>query len=644
MSIPIRFLIILSTSGIVSAQEPGTIVEFNESVRDFMSEGTGYSDIDLAEYFRNQDPDVARWYQHVNTLANPWMRGRQPGTRGDDLATEYIEFHMDLAGLVPAFVDEDGNASWKQPFTFQVGRQAPTLADSGLVIDGVDLTLGEDYSVLANSGNGNITAPLTFVGYAIEDGEDGYESFGDDDDLTGRIALMLRYEPLDATGISRWTEENFTSHSSINSKMEALVDRNAAGIIMVTPPKALDGRKGLETLRSSRSYRPRTDVPVIHMTPERVDALLASSHPKGLGLDDLRKAADRDRIDTYDLPDDSMITIHTELEKPGIATRNVGGMIPGKGELADEWLIIGGHYDHLGKGYVGSRDRRSNQYHNGADDNASGIASMLVLADRLSQAAEQDSGEDRRSVMFVGFGAEEAGLHGSKYFVGNPPIDLEKVTCMMNFDMMGRISENGLQILGTGTAEEFDEMLPRHVSESVLAVSATPSGTGPSDHTSFYQEDMPVLFFFSGITDEYHTPEDEAWTVNPQGSVVILDLATGLAEELLVRDELLTFQSSDNSGPRRGSGSRVRLGIMPGYNAEIEKGILVDGVSSDTAASDAGLKKGDIMIGWNGEELPGAQALMTFLRASSPGDTIEVTILRDGQEMKMPVTLRGMDD
>ena len=634
----------LSTSAMLGlTQEPGTIVEYDESIRDFMSEGTGYSDIDLAGYFKSQDPDVAIWYQHVNTLANPWMQGRQPGTPGDDLASEYLEFHLDYSGLEPGFVDENGEPSWRQPFTFQMRRRAPSLDSSEVVDFTGNLVYQDDYTVLANSGNGDVTAPLTFVGYAIEDGEDGYDSFGDDDDLSGRIAVMLRYEPLDSSGISRWADENFSQHAGIRQKMQAVLDRNPAGVIMVTPPKAIDGRSGLESLQSSQGYRPRASVPVIHLDAKKANALLKQAHPNGNGLEQLRRAADRDRIDTLDLSDDVEVTLRTKLKQPGMPARNIGGMIPGRGELADEWLIVGGHYDHLGTGYTGSRRRNSSEYHNGADDNASGTASVLVFADRLAEFS-RESDVDHRSIMFLGFGAEEAGLHGSKYFVNNPPMPLEKVTCMINFDMMGRLGEKGLQLLGTGTAEEFDEMLPRHVSKSELVVNSTPGGSGPSDHASFYAAEMPVLFFFSGITDEYHTPDDEAWTVNPQGAIAMIDLAEDLAKELITREDLLTFKKNSTSAPRRGTGSRVRLGVMPSYDADIETGVMIDGVSDNTSASDAGLQSGDIMLSWNGDPLEGAGTLMEKLRASSPGDKVEVTVMRKGQLKKLEVKLRGIND
>jgi hypothetical protein len=468
-----------------TAGSPGTIVPFDESIRDFTSDTTAYAQIDLPAYFEQVHPDVAIWYQHVNTLANPFMEGRQPGTRGDELAAQYIEFHLSRAGLEPAFSETNETSPWRQPFRFQLGRSTPILNGSAVAMMSNDLEHGEDYTVLANSGSGQVTAPVTFVGYAIEDGVDGYDSFGEDDDLSGRIAIMLRYEPLDGVGVSRWSDEGFSSHAALRGKMAALVDRGADGIIMVTPPKALDGRSGLESLRSSRGYGSSTDMPVIHLDPDQADALLRRGHPEGLGLAALRKAADRDRVDTVDLSDAVEITINTDLIIPGIDTHNVGGVIPGSGDLADEWLVIGGHYDHLGTGYTGSRRGGSNAYHNGADDNASGTASLLVLADRLSRAA-RDSDGDRRSVMIIGFGAEEAGLHGSDFFVENPPFDLDQVTCMINFDMMGRLGDRGVQMLGTGTAVEFDDMLPRHVSKSPLLVNATPGGRGPSDHANFY--------------------------------------------------------------------------------------------------------------------------------------------------------------
>ena len=639
------FCFVLCLAHSAATQEPGTIVEYDESLRDFMSEGSGQSSIDLPAYFEQADPDVAVWYQHVNTLANPWMEGRQPGTRGDDLATEYMEFYMRQAGLQPAFKDESGDASWRQPFRFQVSRRPvpPKLQSASLMHGKSEFIRGEDYSILANSGSATVTAPMTFVGYAIEDGVNGYDSFGDNDDLSGRIAVMLRYEPLDGSGISRWSEENFSTHAGIQGKMQSLIDRNAAGIIMVTPPKAVDGRPGLETLSTTTNYRPKAEIPVVHISPSQADMLLKKAHPDGLGLSSLRKAADRDTIDTLDLNDDELLTMATSLTPGGIETRNVAGILPGKGDLAEEWLIIGGHYDHLGTGYVGSRSRGNNDYHNGADDNASGIASVLVLADRLSKTAETTD-DDRRSVLFVGFGAEEAGLHGSDYFVENPPMDLDAVTCMLNFDMMGRLGKNGLQLLGTGTAEEFDEILPRLVSETTMVVNATPSGTGPSDHTNFYTKDIPVLFFFSGVTDEYHTPEDEAWTVNPEGAIAIVNLAEKLSEELLTREDILTFRESNESSPRR-TGNSVRLGVMPGYTAQVDEGVLIEAVSSNTAAEEAGIKAGDILMSWNSKEIDGPGGLMNFLRESKPGDEVEVVLFRDGKTMEtVQIKLRGIED
>lgn len=188
-------------------------------------------------------------------------------------------------------------------------------------------------------------------------------------------------------------------------------------------------------------------------------------------------------------------------------------------------------------------------------------------------------------------------------------------------------------------------MLPRVVSETTMVVNATPSGTGPSDHTNFYNKQIPVLFFFSGITEEYHTPDDDAWTVNPEGAVAIIDLAEVLAEELITRDDMLTFRESTEGSPRRRTASSVRMGVMPGYGADVEKGVLIEAVSSNTAAEEAGIEAGDILMSWNEEPIDGPGGLMSYLRASKPGDEVEIVLLRKGMNMKtVTVKLRSIDD
>ena len=631
------------------AQDSEGRIEQAEGIRSFSPEGSSGETIDLPAYMDSIDPTAVRWYQHVQTLANPWFEGRQPGSRGGRLAAEYMSWYFDQAGLEPVFVVEEGQGpglredhdfegrSWYQPFEFNPGRSTRRLISADMKFGTRDID-PEHYTPLGNSSSGTISAPITFVGYGIEEGPDGYSSFKDTTDLTGRVAMLLRYEPLNEDGQSQWGNgESFSEYSGVDRKLQSLIDRGAAGVILVNPPGATYGRRGLESFRYTRRFRPLLDIPAVHMDQDTADALLKNSDTRGRGLERLTGLADAGRITTIDGRDTTKVELDIEISRPELPAQNVAAVLPGRGELADEWVVIGGHYDHLGHGYVGSRSN-SDEIHYGADDNASGVGAVLVLADRLS-AFKHDG--DQRSILFIGFDAEEAGLHGSKWFLDNGPIDPDSISCMINMDMMGRLRENTVSVSGTGTAEEFDELLPRLTGPTGLVVRASPGGTGPSDHSSFYSSDVPVLFFYSGDHDDYHTPRDHAWLVNPEGTARIIDLAGDIAEELAVAPKPLTFRESTEGGRARRTGAKVRLGIMPSYSSDLPTGVLIDGISSGTSASEAGLKKGDIILKWDGDEISGGSALMQKIMSHKPGDTPVLLIKRGQDEMDIPVTLKS---
>ncbi len=607
------------------------IVDAPTSVRSFSPESEVNDDI-IETYFTQSGPLSIEFYEHLTLLANPWLGGRQPGTEGSGIAGEYIVWNLSKNGLTPAFEDQ---TDWYQRFDFNVDSAPPEILSSFVAIDDIALVDGRDYVVLGNSGNGDVTAPVTFVGYAIEEGEDGYSSFDEADDLTGQIALMLRYEPLDENGASQWAGRRFSPHANIREKMNAVIRRGAVGVMLVNPPHCRDGRIGLETSASNRFGT--TNVPVIHVTEDVINAALTDET-----MQSLQSKADSSEVQTTPLMLNA--TLKTEVSTGGMQAKNIGGILKGKGDLADEWLIIGGHYDHVGYGYVGTR--HPGQLHHGADDNASGTSLVLILSRLLSEYYAQSDDESLRSVMFLFFDAEEAGLHGSAHFVKYPIINLSNVNAMINIDMVGNLSQNNVLIGGTGTAEQFDVKIPEWVGSSVLTASLMPSGTGPSDHTNFYQADMPVLFFFTGLTDEYHTPKDQPFTTNPAGAAKLASLINTVARDL-VDEEKLSFQTSSSSSRRGGSRSggspaaSVRLGIQPSYSAELETGILINGVSEGTSAEDAGLQDGDVLLEWNGIELTGGMELMNQLRAAKPGDKATILVQRDGQNIDIEVTLKA---
>jgi hypothetical protein len=247
-----------------------------------------------------------------------------------------------------------------------------------------------------------------------------------------------------------------------------------------------------------------------------------------------------------------------------------------------------------------------------------------------------------RSILILFFDAEEAGLLGSAHYISDPSIDLDKVNVMLNMDMVGRLRNNTLMLGGTGTAVEFETIVPEVFTSSTLIGSLSPSGTGPSDHANFYKEDIPVLFFFTGMTEEYHTPTDRASTVNPAGGATVTQLAEVFAKRFIDED-WLTFTTNTRGGSSRPTSmpSQVRLGVHPSYSAEIETGILLTGVSEGTSAADAGLQTDDVLLAWNDTELTGGRKLMELLKASTPGDVVHFTVQRGGANILVKVTLKA---
>ncbi|MGY8753844.1 MAG: M28 family peptidase, partial [Phycisphaerales bacterium] len=312
----------------------------------------------------------------------------------------------------------------------------------------------------------------------------------------------------------------------------------------------------------------------------------------------------------------------------------------GRGELANEWVVIGSHYDHVGFGYTGTSS--PGVLHRGADDNASGTSANLLIARLFTEYYAVTENDSLRSVLFIYFDAEEAGLLGSAHFVKEPTIELTSINAMLNLDMVGNLSDNNISLSGTGTAVEFETFVPEIIESSSITASVTPGGTGPSDHTNFYKEDIPVLFFFTGMTSEYHSPQDQPFTTNPAGGAVVATLAYDFAKRL-VNDKKLTFTSNTKGGAGRATRmpSPVRLGVQPSYSASLETGILLAGISEGTSADEAGLQEDDVLLAWNDTELTGGQKLMELLRESSPGDVVDFTVQRASENIIVQVTLKA---
>ena len=309
--------------------------------------------------------------------------------------------------------------------------------------------------------------------------------------------------------------------------------------------------------------------------------------------------------------------------------------------MKNEYIIIGGHYDHLGMGGKNSGSRKPDTIavHNGADDNASGVASVIEIAEKFASLKTPT----KRSIIFIAFGAEEIGLLGSAYFTNNPLIDLSKIYAMLNLDMVGKLDKEKptLTIAGTGTAIEFEEFLKKYDSKTNIKFALSASGFGASDHSSFYSKNIPILFFNTGAHQDYHTPEDDTEFINFEGQKQISDIIYEIAFELAESKETLTFQET-NESQSKGKYSRnfkVTLGIMPGFGDTENKGLRVDGVSKGRPAEIGGMKKGDIITAIDGKPILNIYDYMERLGECKEGQIINVDVNRKDEKIVLRIQL-----
>lgn len=316
---------------------------------------------------------------------------------------------------------------------------------------------------------------------------------------------------------------------------------------------------------------------------------------------------------------------HSLTPTGDIPSQNVMGMMDNG---SDKYIIIGAHYDHLGYGHFGTLWDGDPEIHNGADDNASGVSLILDLAEKLKKAPKN------YNYVFMAFSGEEMGLWGSNYWVKHPNIDLSKVNYMLNFDMVGRLNaERALAIHGTGTSPVWDELLDAH-NHSNFNIVKTASGVGPSDHTSFYNADIPVLHFFTGQHSDYHKPSDDVEKINFQGIADISSYVFDIINALDAKEKISFTKTVDESTAV--PDFKVTLGVMPDYLYNGD-GMRIDGIKENRPAANAQMQKGDVVIKMGDREIKDMMSYMEALAFFNPGETVQVVVLRNDKEIKLMV-------
>lgn len=608
--------------------------------------------------------DRANYFRHLSFLANPAMEGRAPGTNGNRVAANYVEQHFVSLGLTPAFSTKDatGNptsiASYRQIFEARPSERPgdsirlKSQAASFTAADGsaTNLIGGVDFNILGHSASGEVTGPLVFVGYGIESESRKYRSIPEGADLKGKVAVVFRLEPMNDDGKSKWADSGWSFQAGLELKLNTVAAAGASGIILINPPGA-DHAQAKTLGDISLGSRRHQKVPVVMLSNDAGERLVKAADAEGRGLAALRTLADNlaeGESGVLDLSN-ATVSVKAEVDRIPLMTDNVGAILPGVGDLASEFIVLGAHYDHVGYGYFSSKGgpEARGKIHAGADDNASGTSGLLLTAEKLAAAYKaMPADAPRRSVLFLAFSAEESGLEGSKFYVKNAIAEQGKHAFMINMDMIGRMRDARLDLQGTSTGEGLMDWLKPYLEQSGIDVVPTPGGSGPSDHASFYAWGVPVLFTFTRTHEQYHTPEDVIATINTEGATRIADLVSRLSFGLATRSERFTYvgmgktDSNDTAspGPTRG-GTRVRFGIAPGDYSGSEKGVLVGSVFPDTPAAKGGLQKDDLMTHWNGKELADVESWMPMLSDAKPGDQVIITFKRKvGDELQEMTT------
>ncbi|GAB4546932.1 MAG: hypothetical protein Tsb0013_06230 [Phycisphaerales bacterium] len=589
------------------------------------------------------DRDVLRYNDHLTTLASPYMAGRLPGTDGMERAKQYVEFWFTEFGLEPAFTDEEGEPTFRQPFDLG-GTMELTASEASFKrgLRRVELVEDEDYIATSLGASGSVSGPMVFVGYGVESGPDDYTNFEGLDDLNGRIAVMFRFEPMDEEGQSLFQEgRGWSSRAGFRRKLQSVFDRGAAGVIIINPPGSGDPRA--DSLQSVGGGGGGAG-PVLMLSQQGGEKLMERFDPERRSLMDVRRFADTEG-GWFDM--DGRATIEATFERKPTIVENVGGLIPGRGSLADEVIVIGAHLDHLGLGYFGSRSGPG-ELHAGADDNASGSAGVLLMAEKLKEAYDTlPDDADARTLKLVLFTAEESGLNGSRYLANNPEFPIEDHMLMINFDMIGRIQNNRLSVSGMNTGEGLLEFCQPFFDNSGLDCIVAERMSGASDHTSYYDRGVPVLFaIIEDFHQDYHTPADVSEKINRVGATKTARLFTEIALAAAQRSERFEFtrQAPRQRQQAQGDGGggrmdlRVRFGVQPSYTEDL--GVAINAVTDGGSAALAGVEAGDILVRWDGQKIENIEAWMGMLSKHSPGDVVKIGVKRGDEEITLEATLQ----
>lgn len=632
-------------------------------------------------------PSAIRMQQDVKLLASDEFEGRGITTEGLEKAAHYIADEFKKAGLI--VTADDGDAFQDFEITDGARLGSPnTLTLHGPNGKTIELKYDEDFRTCAFGGSGEFNAPIVFAGYGISAPDVEYDDFAGLD-VKDKVVIILRRNPMQdqphgpfavGHGISR--------HAALLTKVSQAYTRGAVAVLLVNDP--FSGRAQKEELAEQleKARQSVIDLAEKLVAPESDQSVLlpqlrqAITHLKQVGeihdkydpdplmefgyggtrsgrsppcfqisidacntlLEDaLGKSLTQieKQIDESGKPDSQALNGWTasgqsSVELVKVPVKNVIAVLEGEGPFSDETIIVGAHYDHLGRGAEGSLAGAADrgEIHNGADDNASGTAGLIELARRL---AARDKPLPRR-IVFIAFTGEERGLLGSAAYVDKPLFPLDKTIAMFNMDMIGRMEEDKLVVFGTGTSSRWDGLVDQQAAGQKIEISKKPEGFGPSDHSSFYGKDIPVLHLFTGTHPDYHRPGDDWEKLNYPGMNRIINLLEAIVVDTATAEARPDLIKLKGTAQLERTGSRPYFGSIPDFGKEGE-GYAISGVAPESPAALGGLKGGDVIIKLGESKVGSLDDFDLALRAFKPGEQVTVVVKRDGKEVPLTVTL-----
>jgi hypothetical protein len=556
--------------------------------------------------------------EKLTYIASDETEGRMTGSKGIKLTADYITNIFKAQGLQPL----TGHADYFWPFDFTADIKSEASSNH-FSFEGKEYELKKDYIPLASTENGETESEVIFAGYGlkISDGSYEYNSF-EKLDVKDKIVMVLDGIP---AGLDEEKEKLFERNIASGFK-QMIARQNGASAILIVTPKVHD-EKNHEIVGTSGIISE-------NISEELANKILAKNNQTVAVLKELLKDGDP-KGNEHLFATSATVKITSKIERIIKQDNNIVGMIS-SGNPDAEYIFIGGHYDHLGFGEVNSRSvgEHKNEIHNGADDNGSGTVTVIELAEYFSGIKMENPEAITCNLVFCLWSAEELGLLGSNSFTTKLPLPEDKIKAYLNFDMVGRLRDNKLELQGIGSASEWKSLAERKnvVSGFNLVMGEDPYL--PTDATSFYLKGIPVASFFTGVHNDYHTYNDDVEFINFEGIQRITKFSAMMIREIMKPEQTLTYQEVKINRPKSSKGAAsVSLGTIPAYAGSDEPGVQIQGVRPGGPAEKAGLMANDIIVNLNGKEVNNIYDFMNILNELKPDIETQIIVKRSGERV-----------